>query len=65
MAIFGKSDDNDRPDIASAPKIRQTRPTRSKKASVIGPTLVIKGELSADEDLIIVGHVEGTIAHHK
>ena len=65
MAIFGKSDDNDRPDIASAPKIGQTRPTRSKKASVIGPTLVIKGELSADEDLIIEGHVEGTIAHHK
>jgi cytoskeletal protein CcmA (bactofilin family) len=65
MAIFGKSDDNDRPDIASAPKIGQTRPTRSKKASVIGPTLVIKGELSADEDLIIEGHIEGTIAHHK
>ena len=65
MAIFRKSDDNDRPDIASAPKIGQTQPIRSKKASVIGPTLVIKGELSADEDLIIEGHIEGTIAHHK
>ncbi len=65
MAIFKKSDDNDRPDIASAPRIGQTRQARSKNVSVIGPTLVFKGELSADEDLIIEGHIEGTIAHHK
>ena len=65
MAIFRKSEDNDRPDTASAPTIGQTRSIRSKKASVIGPTLVIKGELSSDEDLIIEGHIEGTIAHHK
>ena len=37
----------------------------SKNVSVIGPTLVIKGELSADEDLVIDGTIEGTIAHHK
>ncbi len=65
MAIFKKSDDNDRPDIASAPKIVKTRLIRPKNVSVIGPTLVIKGELSADEDLVIEGHIEGTIAHHK
>jgi len=65
MAIFKKSDDNDRRDIASASRIEQTRPVRSKNVSVIGPTLVFKGELSADEDLIIEGHIEGTIAHHK
>ncbi len=65
MTIFKKSDDNDRLDIASAPRIRQTRQARSKNVSVIGPTLVFKGELSADEDLIIEGHIEGTIAHHK
>lgn len=35
------------------------------KTSVIGPTLVFVGELSADEDLIIEGRVEGTIAHHE
>jgi cytoskeletal protein CcmA (bactofilin family) len=35
------------------------------KVSVIGPTLVFVGELSADEDLIIEGRVEGTIAHHQ
>jgi cytoskeletal protein CcmA (bactofilin family) len=38
---------------------------QSNNVSVIGPTLVFKGELSADEDLIIEGHIEGTIAHHK
>jgi cytoskeletal protein CcmA (bactofilin family) len=65
MTIFRKSDDNDRQDIRSAPKIGKASPIRSKKASVIGPTLVIKGELSADEDLIIEGQIEGTIAHHK
>lgn len=37
----------------------------SRSASVIGPTLVFKGELSADEDLIIEGTVEGTIAHQQ
>ena len=65
MTIFRKSNDNDRPDTASAPKIGQTRPIRSKNVYVIGPTLVFKGELSADEDLIIEGRIEGTIAHHK
>ncbi len=65
MAIFKKSGENDTQDIASAPRIGQTPPVRSKNVVVIGSTLVIKGELSADEDLIIEGHIEGTIAHHK
>ncbi len=65
MAIFRRSDDNDNSDIASPPKIEQTRQVRSKNVSVIGPTLVFKGELSADEDLIIEGQIEGTIAHHQ
>ncbi len=65
MAIFRRSDDNDRPDISSAPRIEQTRQVRTKNVSVIGPTLVFKGELSADEDLIIEGHIEGSIAHHE
>ena len=33
----------------------------SDRASILGPTLRFKGELSADEDLVIHGHVEGTI----
>lgn len=65
MGIFNMSDENAQPEIASVPKIGQARPAQSKNVSVIGPTLVFKGELSADEDLIIEGHIEGTIAHHK
>jgi cytoskeletal protein CcmA (bactofilin family) len=37
--------------------------TVSEKVSVLGPTLVFKGELSADEDLMLKGRVEGSIAH--
>jgi cytoskeletal protein CcmA (bactofilin family) len=33
------------------------------KISVLGPTLVFKGELSADEDLLLKGRVEGSIRH--
>ena len=64
MAMFKKAAGNGDLDVASPPKIGETRPIRSKNVSVIGPTLVFKGELSADEDLVIEGHVEGTIAHH-
>ena len=65
MAMFKKADNDNRLDIASPPRIGQTQPIRSKNVYVIGPTLVFKGELSADEDLIIEGRIEGTIAHHK
>ena len=34
----------------------------SDRASILGPTLSFKGELSADEELLIRGRVEGTIA---
>jgi cytoskeletal protein CcmA (bactofilin family) len=33
------------------------------RTSVLGPTLYFKGELSADEDLLIQGRVEGSINH--
>ena len=35
----------------------------AKKVSVLGKTLVFKGELSADEDIILQGRVEGSIHH--
>ena len=38
---------------------------RRRDISVIGPTLRFKGELSANEDLVIEGHVEGRIAHQE
>jgi len=31
--------------------------------SVLGPTLYFKGDLSAEEDLVIQGRVEGSITH--
>ena len=65
MAMFKKAEGDDGLDLSSAPKIGEARPIRSKNVSVIGPTLVFKGELSADEDLVIEGDIEGTIAHHK
>jgi cytoskeletal protein CcmA (bactofilin family) len=33
----------------------------SDRASVLGPTLRFKGELSSEEDLVIHGHIEGTV----
>jgi cytoskeletal protein CcmA (bactofilin family) len=39
------------------------RPAR--QASVLGPTLVFRGELTADEDLVVQGRVEGSILHTR
>lgn len=37
--------------------------TAKRRGSVLGSTLRFKGKLSADEDLLIQGHVEGSIKH--
>ncbi len=37
----------------------------ARKASVLGKTLVFRGELSADEDLVLQGRVEGSIHHSQ
>jgi len=37
--------------------------TRDNNSSVLGPTLKFKGELTADEDLLIQGRIEGSIKH--
>lgn len=55
----------ERPAQASEPAASEPSTVRTRNVSVIGPTLVFKGELSADEDLVIQGTIEGTIAHHK
>jgi len=66
-----------RPSEARAPEARvpdaraaevharaETRaPDAAPRASVLGPTLRFRGELSAQEDLIIQGSVEGSITH--
>ena len=59
--MFNKNSDSDR---SSPPRLGDVQPIRSKNVSVIGPTLVFRGELSADEDLVIEGTIEGKIAHH-
>jgi cytoskeletal protein CcmA (bactofilin family) len=49
-----------------APEARaaETRaPEAAARASVLGPTLRFRGELSAQEDLIVQGSVEGSITH--
>src|ERR1700690_2494200 len=33
------------------------------RVSVLGPTLFFKGDLTAEEDLLILGRVEGSITH--
>jgi cytoskeletal protein CcmA (bactofilin family) len=48
------------PPPAPAPTATQDA---SRKVSVLGKTLVFKGELSADEDIILQGRVEGSIHH--
>ena len=35
----------------------------TERASILGPTLYFKGDLTADEDLLIQGRVEGSITH--
>ncbi|HTW74934.1 MAG TPA: polymer-forming cytoskeletal protein [Steroidobacteraceae bacterium] len=39
--------------------------TAAERTSVLGPTLRFKGELHADEELLIQGHIEGTITHSQ
>jgi len=63
--MFKKGQDDVGSAALSALRIGEQQPVRSRNVSVIGPTMVFKGELSADEDLVIEGTIEGTIAHHK
>jgi len=39
--------------------------TAQRRPSVLGKTLVFKGELWADEDLVLQGRVEGSIHHEQ
>jgi cytoskeletal protein CcmA (bactofilin family) len=52
------------PRAAEQPRAPEARvPDAAPRASVLGPTLKFRGELSAQEDLIIQGSVEGSITH--
>lgn len=39
--------------------------TADERRSVLGPTLRFKGELEAEEDLLIEGRIEGSIRHSE
>jgi cytoskeletal protein CcmA (bactofilin family) len=49
------------PEPARTPEVKA--PEAASRASVLGPTLKFRGELSAQEDLIVQGSVEGSITH--
>ena len=61
--MFKKNKDDYTDYESSEPVVSTSPDVRRRKTSVIGPTLKFKGELSANEDLIIEGEIEGTIAH--
>ena len=62
--MFTKRKEDGQPEYEKIEPVAETRPdVRKRKVSVIGPTLKFSGELSANEDLIIEGEIEGTIAH--
>lgn len=63
--MFKKAIDEEPTPVSNQPAASDPVTVRTRNVSVIGPTLVFKGELSADEDLVIQGTIEGTIAHHK
>jgi len=49
------------PTFGSAPA--QPAPQVERKVAILGPTLRFKGELSAEEDFILQGRIEGSINH--
>ena len=47
----------------AAPERHQEAKPEMPRASVLGPTLKFRGELSAQEDLVVQGSVDGSITH--
>ncbi len=61
-----KKDQNDLTPSTPAPAPpaaagRRQAPSHGGAAAVIGPSITIKGDVSGDEDLMILGKVEGTV----
>lgn len=46
---------------AQTPAARRQAPPRGGSSAVIGPSITVKGDVSGDEDLVILGNVQGTI----
>ena len=68
MSRMNKDQDQDKKSVEtpaySSPASSWRAPsTTGSEMSVVGPSLIIKGDLEAGEDLLIEGRVEGTIKH--
>jgi len=51
--------------VVSAPQPAPPQTAAQQKGSTIGPTLRFKGEIVADEDLLVEGEVDGSILHTR
>ena len=51
------------PPPSSRPQATAPTPGTQRSVAVLGPTLRFKGELSAEEDFILQGRIEGSINH--
>lgn len=67
MSVFGpngRAAGADSPVAAeTAPVVPATKQSAPLALMTLGKTLVFKGEISADEDLVLFGRVEGSITH--
>lgn len=61
--MFKKNHEPEEEKVREAPGYTSSIEVHKRSVSVIGPTLIFKGELTANEDLVIEGQIEGSIAH--
>ena len=52
-------------DPSRSNQMSSSNDSQREQVSILGPTLRFKGELHADEDLVIHGQIEGTITHSQ
>jgi cytoskeletal protein CcmA (bactofilin family) len=65
MSVFKKQDRKDerqpRQQTAATPTASIPQSDRPGKTSVVGKTLFVKGTVSSDEEVLILGKIEGTL----
>ncbi len=63
--VSSNGSDREKSPVTIAVKNKDIPRVQPKNISVFGSTLVFRGELSADEEILIQGTIEGTITHHN
>jgi cytoskeletal protein CcmA (bactofilin family) len=63
--MWKRSDSEELPEPRAAPVEPTLKPRPTREAATIGPSISIHGDVSGDEDLIVQGHVEGTVTLQK